>query len=256
MNLLIVDDEPLEREVLMDIIQKANLGIQNCLEAINGSVAVDMVNNNGIDIVLMDIKMPVMDGIAAAKIMKKKNPNIKLLFLTAFNDFDYALQTIKLGIDDFLLKPVSPNEIIEALKKVIESMDPIITKESTSNQPIVIIRTLISYIKNHIQEKLTLEELSGLVHLHPQYISRLFKQEMNMTITEYITVERIEKSKKMLVETQNTMMEISIACGFSDSNYFTRVFRMREGIPPSQYRKNELLLKKERLHRQYFNKIM
>ncbi|WP_354000721.1 response regulator transcription factor [Sporosarcina newyorkensis] len=252
MKLLIVDDEPLEREVLLDIVKKSNLGFIECLEAKNGLLAVDIASTTLIDVMLIDIKMPKMDGLTAAKLIKKMNPEIKIIFLTAFNEFDYALQTIKIGVEDYLLKPVRPEELVGSLTKVVESTD-IQEIETPSTE---VIEQLITYIKGHLEDKLTLNELSQLVHLHPQYLSRLFKQKMDRSLTEYITSTRLEKSKELLVDSQYTITEISRLCGFSDSNYFTRVFRKQEGIPPSHYRKNEQLLKKERVKKTYIHSII
>ncbi|OLO26318.1 hypothetical protein BTR23_23430 [Alkalihalophilus pseudofirmus] len=256
MNLLIVDDEPLEREVLRDVFDKDNLGVLKCMEAMNGVSAVDTVKNNQIDIVLMDIKMPIMDGITAAKIIKQHDPNIKVVFLTAYNEFDYALQTIKIGAEDFLLKPVRPIEVVEAIKKVIDNIND--TKDDTflADQSNSVIETMNNYIDIHLTDKLTLDQMSGIVHLHPQYISRLFKQVTGMTFTEFITMKRLEKSKELLIQSNKSISEISELCGFTDPNYFTRVFRKFEGQPPKQFRQNEKLLKKEKLNKLYFNRIM
>ncbi|WP_054636585.1 response regulator [Thalassobacillus sp. C254] len=253
MNLLIVDDETLEREVLRDIVKKSNLNIGICLEAANGLTALEITKKNKIDLILMDIKMPILDGLSAAKMVKQIDPNIKIIFLTAYNEFDFALQTIKIGAEDFLLKPVRPKEVVESLQKVVTSAgnNGLLEEQRSS-----VIEKINSYIKSNIDEKLTLEQLARVVHLHPQYISRLFKQEMGMTFTDFITKKRIEKSKELLVKSKKNITEISELCGFSDPNYFSRVFRKMEGEPPMQYRKNETLLRKEKLNKHYFNRIM
>ncbi|WP_158735623.1 response regulator [Alteribacillus sp. YIM 98480] len=256
MNLLIAEDEPLEREVIMEMVKRHNPGIKQCIEANNGASAVEIVSNESIDIVLMDIKMPILDGISAAKIMKQNTPQLKILFLTAYNDFDYALNTIKIGAEDFLLKPVRPEEFIEAIKKVIESMDETVTDMKDSVESNSVVEMITNYINVKLDHKITLEQVARYVHLHPQYVSRLFKQQTGMTITEFITVKRIEKSKEYLRNSQKAITEISQSCGFTDANYFTRVFRKMEGMPPKQFRKNEQALKKEKINRHYFNNIM
>nr|WP_255407448.1 response regulator [Sporosarcina sp. P13] len=247
-----VDDEPLEREVLLDIIQKNQLGFNHYFEAMNGMMAIEIANTNTIDVLLIDIKMPKMDGITAAKIIRNIQPSIKVVFLTAFNEFDYALQTIKIGVDDYLLKPVSTEELVQSLRKIVKSMN-LECIESPSTEAV---ERITSYIKEHVDEKLTLDILSQVVHLHPQYLSRLFKKKMNRSINEYITSERIEKSKELLSQTQYTITEISRLCGFSDLNYFTRIFKRRVGSTPSHYRKNEALLKKEQVKKTYIHHMI
>ncbi|HEY9577348.1 MAG TPA: response regulator, partial [Pseudobacillus sp.] len=88
MNLLIVDDEPLEREVLTMIINKGKLGIDRVVEAKNGMDAVQLATEKQIDLVLMDIEMPVMDGLTAARMIKKNLPDCRIIFLTANNEND------------------------------------------------------------------------------------------------------------------------------------------------------------------------
>lgn len=242
-NLLIVDDEPLEREVLLAIIQRSNLPFKQIFEAKHGAEAIDIVATTAVDVLVIDIQMPKMDGLRAAKIIKTINPHIKVIFLTAFNEFDYALQTIRIGAEDYLLKPASAGEIIRTLEKAINNSRGKIEETSSFN----IVMTLKDYIKNHLSEKLTIEALAKKVHLHPQYVSRLFKQQTNYSLSEYIISERLEKSKKLLLQTEYTITEIAGHCGFSDSNYFTRVFKKHEGVPPSEFRKNELFLREERL---------
>ncbi|ARF18025.1 hypothetical protein SporoP17a_12515 [Sporosarcina ureae] len=237
---------------MLNIVKKSNLGFVECLEAKNGLLAVDIASTTTIDVLLIDIKMPKMDGLTAAKIIKKTNPHTKIIFLTAFNEFDYALQTIKIGVEDYLLKPVSPEELVQSLTKAVEITD----MQDIEFASTEVIEQLTTYIKGHLEEKLTLKELSRQVHLHPQYLSRLFKQEMNRPITEYITSARLEKSKELLLSTQYTITEIGQLCGFSDSNYFTRVFKKQEGMPPTQYRKNELLFRKEQIKKTYIHSII
>jgi two-component system, response regulator YesN len=255
MNVLIVDDEPLEREVLMDIVKRNNFRIKNCMTAENGAEAVQVVQKQSIDVVVLDIKMPVMDGIMAAKIMKQHHPDLKVIFLTAFNDFDYALQTIKIGVEDFLLKPVRPQEFMDALRKVTGKAEQ---QNKVANAGIAsphIIEIVTEFISEHLGEKLSLARIAEIVHLHPQYLGRLFKQEKDMTVSEFITMKRIEKAKKWLIHSDQTVTEIGEACGFADVNYFSKVFSKLEGVPPKKYRKYNQLVNAEKKNH-YFNKIM
>jgi two-component system, response regulator YesN len=256
LKVLIVDDEPLEREVLMDIAKKSDLGIVECIEAENGADAVETINKGCIDIVVMDIRMPVMDGITAAKLMKQDFPSLKIVFLTAYNEFDYALQTIKIGVEDFLLKPVRPEEFIQTLEKVTTNLETDSVDKKSPPQSNSMVDSVIEYIGEHLEDKLTLQQLADYVYLHPQYLSRLFKQEKGITITEFITMKRIEKSKSLLISTQESITDISEKCGFTDLNYFSRVFSKIEGVSPKKYRQYEQTLRKEKKNQHYFNKIM
>jgi two-component system, response regulator YesN len=248
MNLMIVDDEPLEREVLSIIIKRENFRISQLFEAKNGVDAVDLAKNNRIDVVLMDIKMPVMNGLTAAEMIKNNHPDCQIIFLSAYDDHEFTDQMVQLGTDDYLLKPAHPNEIKQALIKYIpvaEHPVPSSLRASCKHDGII---KIIEYIEDNLHLDLNLEMLSNIVHLNQQYISRLFKQETGLTITQYITVRRLEKAKQYLSYSHETVTEISEKCGFSDPNYFTRVFKKYEGITPTKYQQQAFMQRKKRIN--------
>ena len=252
MNLLIVDDEPLEREVLTMIIKKEKLGINRVVEAKNGMDAVQLAREKQIDLVLMDIAMPVMDGLTAARMIKEDLPDCRIIFLTANNEIDLAEQIIpKEETNEYLLKPAHPQDIIQALTKHIPVdqrpvMNPV-KSEGYSRHPEI--ATIIEHIKDNLHLELKLDYLAELVHFNGQYLSRLFKQETKNTLTQYITACRIEKAKHYLSYSSDyTVVEISRKCGITDSNYFARVFKKYEGVSPSQYQQQAHLNRKKRMN--------
>lgn len=247
MKLMIVDDEPLEREVLTMMIRKQNLGVSRFFEAKNGAEAVNLAKKENINITIMDIKMPVMDGITAAEIMKKEVPDCRILFLTAYDQFDYALRSIQLRVDDYLLKPAHPDDIKKALEKLIPTTSdqaaPFVNRIDEHREIIKV----VEYIDNHLSKELSLDFLSGLVHLNAQYLCRLFKQVTGYTMKQYITIRRLEKAKVLFQSSNDTITEISSKCGFADANYFARVFKKMEGITPTQYQQQVLATKVRRV---------
>jgi two-component system response regulator YesN len=249
--MMIVDDEPLEREVLTMIIKKENLRISQLFEAKNGMDAVNLAKQKQMDLILMDIKMPIMDGLTAAAIIKKDLPDCRVIFLTAHDEFDIAYRTVKLGADGYLLKPAHPNEVRQALIKYIPVQQrpvwrSIETSTTCEHSDII---TIMEYIKNNLHLDLNLDALAKLVYLNSQYLSRLFKQETSYTITQYITACRLKKAKHYLsYYSQETVVEISEKCGFADSNYFARVFKKYEGITPTQYQQQSLTARKKRIN--------
>lgn len=249
MKVMIVDDEPLEREVLTMIIKKENLGVSQLYEANNGADAVDLAREMRMDVVLMDIKMPVMDGLMAGEMIKKEFPDCRIIFLTAYDEFDFSYRTtIKLRADDYLLKPAHPNEVRQALSKYIPTLNrplPSSLQSSSNHEAIIKVK---EYIEHNLHEELNLDSLAGLVYLSGQYLSRLFKQEIGCTITQYITICRLEKAKQHLSFNKEAVMEISDRCGFSDSNYFARVFKKYEGVTPTQYQQKTLSARKKRIN--------
>ena len=98
------------------------------------------------------------------------------------------------------------------------------------------IRNSIQYINQHYYERLTLEQVAGVVSLSPTYLSGLFKAEMGQTFTEYIMNLRIERSQQLLRQTDLPLTEISQMTGFETQQYFNRVFKKRTGMSPLKYR--------------------
>lgn len=251
MNLMIVDDEPLEREVLSMIIKKEKLAIDQFVEAKNGIDAVYLAKQEKIDLVLMDIEMPVMDGVTAAKIIKKDLPKCHVIFLTANDEFNFVDQLIPREFNDYLLKPAHPRDIVQALLKHIPIQQRPLLSSYESHEPYrhPEIDKVITYIKENLHLELKLDALASMVHFNSQYLSRLFKQETNHTLTQYITACRLEKAKHYLsYSSEDKVVEISKKCGFIDSNYFARVFKKYEGISPSQYQQQIFSNRKKRIN--------
>lgn len=114
-KLLLVEDERITREYIKFVIDEKNMDI-TIIEAANGIEAVEKARKEQPDLVIMDIRMPEMDGLKAGELIKKDMPWIKVVILTAYDQFSYAQNAIKLHLDDYLLKPVSPETLIETIE--------------------------------------------------------------------------------------------------------------------------------------------
>lgn len=115
-RVLIADDEYFEREALKMIFSDNTLGYHITAEVDNGQKAVDAMLNNEADVVILDIQMPVMTGIEAAKLIRDHRPDAVIIMLTAYSEFDLVHRALKLHVDDYLLKPCRPEAIFEALE--------------------------------------------------------------------------------------------------------------------------------------------
>lgn len=122
-TVLICDDELLERQVLTLIIKNSDLPLKIIGDAKNGFEAVEESTRLKPDILLIDIKMPGKDGITAAEEIKKIHPKCKTIFITAYDEFEYAKKALQIGAAEYLLKPVKPDEIIALLAKTIDILE-------------------------------------------------------------------------------------------------------------------------------------
>ncbi|MDN5341359.1 response regulator transcription factor [Oceanotoga sp. DSM 15011] len=116
-KVMIVDDQPLIRDGIKMILS-LNEDIEVMAEAENGNEAIQKLNELNIDVILMDVRMPVLNGVEATKIIKKNFKNIKVIILTTFKDDEYLFEALKNGADGYILKDVKSDEIIEAIKTV------------------------------------------------------------------------------------------------------------------------------------------
>ncbi|GIO85448.1 hypothetical protein J25TS5_23800 [Paenibacillus faecis] len=121
-NMLIVDDEPVICEGLRCTIDWEKLGVRVVGEAYDGMEALRLVQEHGVDLVLSDIRMEGMDGLQLAKCLKERFPEVRVIMISGYEDFDYARQAIRLGVSDYLLKPVEIDELTEVVKKVVLSL--------------------------------------------------------------------------------------------------------------------------------------
>jgi DNA-binding NarL/FixJ family response regulator len=113
-NIMIVEDQSIVRQGLKLMLEQ-NQQFQVTCEASNGKEAIQMLENHIIDLILMDIRMPVMNGLEATRLIKRDWPNIKVLILTTFNDDEYVIQALKDGASGFLLKSADHHKLIGAV---------------------------------------------------------------------------------------------------------------------------------------------
>lgn len=238
-SLLIVEDEYLVRQGIRSLVDFERFQIDQINEAKDGVEAWDFIEKHQPDIVLTDINMPRMNGIQLAQLIKEAYPHIHLVFLTGYDEFDYALSAVKLGADDYLLKPFSKADIEEMLAKVVKGL----RKEEKEERVQRLIETKErSMLEQAIQERLgdvelTLKSLGNQLGFSPNYLSVLIKKELGISFQQYLIQERIKKAKLLLLTTDLKIYEIAEQVGFEDINYFSQRFKQIEGITPRQFKK-------------------
>lgn len=121
-NILIVDDEKIERNGIKYLLGKLNEEF-DIIEASNGKQALEYIKENEIDILLTDIKMPFMDGLELITEVSRLYPKIKAVIFSGFNEFEYAKSAVKLGVVDYILKPVDPSEFDNTMDKVLKELE-------------------------------------------------------------------------------------------------------------------------------------
>ena len=246
-KILVADDEPIELAVVEKIISENLSDKVKIFLADNGRTAVDIYEKENCDIALLDIAMPGMTGLEAAEAIRDKHPGHMIIFLTAFDEFDYAKKAISVKALDYLLKPVDEKELILVLEEAFTQLDidrreSVIENRTFDNSElpdmkISAIRKRISeYLENRYMDDISLSDIAGELKYSDAYFSKVFKKCFNKGFIVYLTELRIEKSKILLEDIFVNIKDISAKVGFRDSNYYTKVFKRMEGMTPSEYR--------------------
>lgn len=240
-TLMIVEDEPMEREVLREIISREFKDQIKMLEdAKNGIEAIAKAEKNKPDIILLDIGLPGKNGIEVQKEIISFLPKVQTIILTAYSDFTYAQEALKLEVKDYLLKPAKTSNIKLAINKIISNLDKTLISEHPFNlkdSKTDIMQKSIEYMNINYKEKIDLESISNHIHLNAQYFSRVFKKEMGISCVDYLNQLRINNSCKMLCTTSYPVYRIAIESGFTDASYFSRVFTRFLQETPIEYRR-------------------
>lgn len=132
-TLLIADDEQLERDAIAALVKRNGLPLET-IKARNGREAVEIAQSKAIDIALLDIRMPGISGIEAAKRIHQITPRCRIVFLTAWNSFDFAQEAIRIGAKDYLVKPATPQDVISLLSRLLAELSADTTETEKQNR--------------------------------------------------------------------------------------------------------------------------
>ena len=133
-QLLIVEDEKQTREGIKRLLEWQDYGIEICGEAGNGQEALKIIERQRPDIILLDIQMPVMNGLELAKIIHAGYQECKFIVLSGYDDFALVRQAMKYGAVDYLLKPSGKEEIIQTIEEIIDTLEDRIISKLQNNE--------------------------------------------------------------------------------------------------------------------------
>lgn len=236
MKTVIADDERMALLILKKFIDWQGLGLTLEGEARDGEELLSLIENIQPDIVITDIKMPVFSGLEI--VAKTLEMGLKPYFLitSAYADFTYARQAMRLNVEDFLPKPIEKKELNDALLCITEKM---IKHGENKNMVSGLIRNVCLHIERHYGEKLTLESISAHFYISPNYFSALFKKEMGVNFLEYLTEVRMREAGKLLLKPQYSIGEIAEMTGYRDVSHFGLNFSKKYGKTPSAWRRQQ-----------------
>lgn len=246
-KLLIVDDEPLVRRGITSLVDFPALNIGEVYEAANGQEALTIFREHSPELVLADINMPRMNGLELAEVIRGMNPDTRIAIITGYDYFDYAIKALKIGVEDYILKPVSRKDVTQVLRKLIEGLEARRSHQEVSRVVTGILQNAGKeevQVKNAIQRIVDRElsnsgfSLPGLaaeMGFSPGHLSGLFKKLFGEPFQDYVLGRRMDQGKLLLLTTDMKNYEVAQAVGFEDVNYFGTRFKKRFGLSPKQY---------------------
>ncbi|RUS45765.1 response regulator [Cohnella sp. AR92] len=246
-KVLLVEDETFVRESVRESIRWEDMGFTLAGEASNGEEALRMIKNEPPDLVLCDIVMPQMDGLALLKETRKAGISSKFVMLTCIGDFESMRQAMEYGASNYILKlSMSVKDLRETLGKIdaeLKSASAAASSPSTgaggSLQDKIThpeVNKIIRYIEQNYDQDITLKSLSQYVMMGENYVSALFKKKTGETLIHYLHRVRVGKAIEQLKNTELPVNRIGQNVGFMNDNYFIKIFKRMTGTTPSQYR--------------------
>lgn len=277
-KVMIVDDEPIIVEGLKIAIDWANWDCKIVGTASNGLEGLELVRQLEPDMLISDISMTNMDGLAMVAAIKSEYPDIEVCLLTGFRNFEYAQQAIKLGVTRFLLKPSKIDELQEAIEAMIANLkekgstgeeenvgdsmwntndveEKYIYETFIKNHPecdtpekdrlkytdanSYILKNALKFIYEHYKLKLSLLDVAEQCYVSNWHLSKLLNQYTGRGFFEIINTIRIDKAKELLGNKAYKIQDVSDEVGFQDVTHFCRIFKSYVGTSPSEYRHTE-----------------
>lgn len=220
-KIMAADDEAYIREALQKLMDWEKMNCVLTAVTSDGRELIGRMQEERPDIIIIDIKMPVMNGLEVCKYVYETCPEIQVILLTAYSDFEYAKTAIKYSACEYVLKVSIMEELPKAVKKAIGKLEKYQkTIEKTEREDSgTLYYQIEQYIERNYQSKISLDEIAEALHANRSYLSRLYKNKTGVNLFDAILYRRIEAAKEYLLHTDMKTYEISEAVGFEDAGY-------------------------------------
>ena len=242
-QVLLADDEYFLRQSLLRRFEDLEGDdFRVAAEAENGEEALEMLKRHDIQLVITDIRMPVMDGPELTRRIHEQYPDLLTVILTGYPDFEYAQKALRYGAFDYLVKPVGEEALDNLLGRVrsrLSQMYELPEEEGAARSGEECVRQAIRFMREHYMENIDIGILASELGFHSAYLTRLFGKHAGVTPLKYLTNIRIQEAKRLLIATSLPISEVGERVGYPDQFHFSKTFRKATGMNPSAFRKKE-----------------
>jgi two-component system response regulator YesN len=244
-TVVVAEDEELLAASIVRRIHEADAGFRVVGSAPDGKAALEMVESLSPDLLVTDIRMPVMDGLELLRILAASHPHIRKIVVSGFDDFQYAQKAMEYEVRTYLLKPLKKAELADALCRIrigLERERNLLPENRIdlrvdSPNALETVRLVESYLRENYAGEIHLEELARRFHITASYLSRIFLKHAGQAPARYVMQLRINRAKYLLLHNRGlNIREIGEMVGYPDQFYFSRVFKNVTGRSPQGFR--------------------
>jgi two-component system response regulator YesN len=246
-KIIVVEDEDLIRNNLVKRIENISDTIKVTGAAQDGKEALELVRQDQPDLIVTDIRMPVMDGLELIKSLDSYFPRIRKIIASGFADFAYAKEAMQYNVKDYLLKPVSTEELHRVLSRIITLIENERAQfedhlrglnPHTAQNPEDIVQLVREFMRDNFTKELSLEQIARHFNFTASYLSKIFIKYTSEPPSRYLMTLRMNEAKYLLTHYRNlTIKEVGERVGYLDQFYFSRIFKQMTGFTPKEYQR-------------------
>lgn len=236
-SVLILDDNKPFADYISRAIEWEKYYCQVIGTIYNGKQGYDVILEKKPDIIISDIEMPGLNGLRMSEMVRLAVPSSKIIFVSAYNNFDYAYRAIKLKAADYLLKPVTKQDLIHAVESVVQVLMHERNESGETEEPSAktFETKIINYIKLKSCSNISLKEMSEHFGVSVAYMGKLIKQKTGKNFSDLVSFYRVERAKVLLLDGTHRVEEIAELVGYSSYLSFYKVFTREVGTSPTAW---------------------
>lgn len=246
-RVLLVEDDAAMRYLYRKMNVWEACGFEIAAEASNGKKALEILETASFDLILTDIRMPLIDGIELLRILRERSDQTLVVFSSSYSEFEYARQGLLLGAFDYLVKPADQAALGDMLTRIRSKLQE---RSGQTAVPVAealayygvpegadpFLEKLIGYFSAHYKDSISLEDIAADFAFNKDYFGKLFRQHTGVHFHEFLTAVKICYAKELLRSGNYKAYEVSEMIGYTSVDYFTKKFKEITGTTPSKFR--------------------
>lgn len=243
--LLVDSDSTSSMELLQDILDWHRIGFELNAYASNPAEAIALLDKRSFSMILIDMNGAHCDALFLCEYIRQKS-RVPIILISGSNDFQLARKALCYQVNDYLPNPLSTVELRSSMQTVKHELDCGTDKnkalswtpvESKAQPVATVIEKVKEYVDEALRENITLKKISNTLHFNCSYLGQKFKFHENMTFNEYLLMQRMEKAKLLLENTDLKVYEIANEVGYTEIDWFYKKFKSYTGVSANEYRK-------------------